>query len=359
MAIAASSKELYELLDRNSPSKATFQTDGGSATMDFIIERKKAGYVIEDILGSVFKANDGTGRLIRKLPAAHPYYDWLFASKINNIEGIRPIGRELGETYQKDKSLNYIYDFVTYEQYKVSIQFEPRPYLMMNDTDLKGKQEQKKWYYNLAEDFVNFTDVKEYLRFVDIECEPAAEFLSSPQGQFRFKTSDNTAPGGPPPNGGSSVTNQNGGGINLLVVKRKIKFTWFFVPYEVIFAENVISGFGKVNQYDFYGFPAGSLLLEGTEVKRYPPPEQMIKPDPVNAGPVAQKLCDVTFVFNCLMQPQKDLSTKIPASTGFRKTYGHNLLPRAGELKYYYVEGDFNSRPVYESYPMERLFQVI
>ena len=59
MAIAASSKELYELLDRNSPSKATFQTDGGSATMDFIIERKKVGYVIEDILGSVYKSGNG------------------------------------------------------------------------------------------------------------------------------------------------------------------------------------------------------------------------------------------------------------------------------------------------------------
>ena len=39
MAIAASSKELYELLDSNSPSKATFLSDGGSATMVFIIER--------------------------------------------------------------------------------------------------------------------------------------------------------------------------------------------------------------------------------------------------------------------------------------------------------------------------------
>jgi len=53
-----------------------------------------------------------------------------------------------------------------------------------------------------------------------------------------------------------------------------------------------------------------------------------------------------------MMQPTKDLSTVIPAATGFKIPYGHNLLPRAGELKYYYVECNFQNqgRPVYESY---------
>lgn len=358
MAIENSSRELYELLDRTSPSKASFQTDGGSATMDFIIDRDKVGYMPSEILGSVYKAEDGTGRLLRKLPAAHPFYDWLYATRINNIEGMQPYGRELGETYQKDKSLNYIYDFVTYRKYKVQVQFEPRPYLMINDDDLKAKAEEKKWYYNTKDEFVKFNDPKEWLRFVDIECEPNAEFLSSPQGQFMFKTSDQTPPNNLP------VTNQNGGGINILIVKRKIKITWFFVPYEVIFSENVISGLGKVNQYEFYGFPAGSLLLEGTEVKRYPPPEQLIKQDPITKGPVAQKLCDITFVFNSIIQSSKDLSTKIPAATKFKIPFGHNLCLRPGELKYHMVESNyppnqgFSNRTIYESYPMERLFRL-
>jgi len=64
------------------------------------------------------------------------------------------------------------------------------------------------------------------------------------------------------------------------------------------------------------------------------------------------------------MQPYRDLSADIPASTGFKITYGHNLLPRAGELKYYYVQTKnpsnpaLDGRPVYESYPMERLFKL-
>lgn len=358
MPIENSARELHELFDRISPSKASFQVDGGSASMDFIIDREKLGSMVSEILGSVYKAGDGTGRLVRKLPAAHPYYDWLYATRINNIEGLQPYGRELGETYQRDNSLNYIYDFVTYQKYRVQVQFEPRPYLMLNDENLKGMSKVKKWYYNLNNAFVNFTDPYEWLRYVDIECEPSAEFLTSPQGQFFFKTSDASAPNNMP------VTNQNGGGVNILIVKRKIKMTWFFVPYEIVFAENVTSGLGKVNQYPFYGFPAGSLLLEGTEVKRYPPPEQIIKPDPLGTGPVAQKLCDITFVFSCLTQGNNDLSTKIPASTPFKISYGHNLLPRAGELKYHYAETKYDlnpalsGRPVYESYPMERLFRL-
>ncbi len=354
MAIETISKDMHELFDRTSLSKSSFQTDGGSATMDFIVEKAKLGDVISGILGTVQKANDGTGMLKRVLPAAHPYYDWLFASKITNIEGLQPVGRALGESYQRDKSLNYIYDFVIYNKYKVSVQFEPRPYLMMSDDELRGKKRDVKWYYNLNDDFENFTDPCEYLRFVDIECEPNAEFLSSPQGQFLFKTSNNSAPNNLP------VSNQNGGGVNLLIVKRKVKFTWFFVPYEIVFRENVTSGLGKVNQYPFFGFPAGSLLLEGTEVKRYPPPSQLVANDPVNNSSVLSKLCDITFIFNCMMQPTKDLSTVIPAATGFKIPYGHNLLPRAGELKYYYVECNFQNqgRPVYESYPMERLFKL-
>ena len=358
MPIENSARELHELFDRISPSKASFQIDGGSASMDFIIDRDKLGSMVSEILGSVYKAGDGTGRLVRKLPAAHPYYDWLYATRINNIEGLQPYGRQLGEDYQKDKSLNYIYDFVTYTKYRVQVQFEPRPYLMINDDDLKGKAENKKWYYNTKDEFVQFNDPKEYLRFVDLECEPNAEFLSSPQGQFVFKTSDGSAPNNLP------VSNQNGGGINILVVKRKIKMTWFFVPYQIVFAENVISGLGKVNQYDFYGFPAGSLLLEGTEVKRYPPPEQLLKQDPLWSGPVAQKVCDITFVFNSIMQATRDLSTKLPAKTNFKIPYGHNLVPRPGELKYHYVETNYPSsallgnRPIYESYPMERLFRL-
>ena len=60
MAIEPSARNLYELIDRTSPSSASFQTDGGAATMDFIIDRANLGALVSDILGSVYKAGDGT-----------------------------------------------------------------------------------------------------------------------------------------------------------------------------------------------------------------------------------------------------------------------------------------------------------
>lgn len=353
MAITASAQNLLERIEGTSPSKAQFQTDGGSATMNFLVKKANLGAVVSEILGKVEKSGDASGRLKRILPAAHPYYDWLYATRINNIEGIRPNGRELGESYQKDTSLNYIYDFITYEYYRVEVQFEPRPYLMLQDEDLKGYETQMRWYYNTSLSFENFTNPAEYMRFVDIEIEPAGEFLSSPVGQFQFKTASTAAPHL------QDVTNQNGGGVNLFVPKSKIKFTWYFVPYEIAFSENVLSAFGKINQYDFFGYPKGSLLMIGTEVKRYPPPEQLLRVDPAFGTSVSQKLCDISFVCSCFIPPTKDLSTDIPASDAFKIKYGHNLLPRAGELKYYYVESSFNNRTVYESYPFERMFRLI
>lgn len=357
MPISSTARNLYELIDRQSPSKASFQIDGGSATMDFIIDRANLGNMVSDILGSVEKTGEVSGRLKRRLPAAHPYYNWLYATKINDITGLKPYGRQLGESYQVEPELNHIYDFTTYEKYKVQVQFEPRPYLMMDDEELKGKERTVRWYYDVDLNFVDFQDPMEYLRFVDIETKPQAEFLSSPVGQFVFKTQS----------GGGvndvSVTNQNGGGVNMIIVKSEVRFTWFFVPYEIAFSENISDAFGKVNQYDFFGYPKGTLLMVGAETKRYPPPEQLQRLDPAFNTSVSQKLCDITLVCSAFIQPSRDLSTDIPASDAFKIKDGHNLLPAAGTLKYNYVESvssvsGATKRPIYDSYPFERMFRL-
>lgn len=351
---------LAEFFDKESPSTASFQTDGGSASMDLLIDGDKLEYVINGVLGSVQKANDGTGRIIRNLPTAHPYYDWLYATKIDNIQGIKPTKRLFGSDYQRQTQL-HLRDFVFYEKYKLRIDFEPRPYLIATDEVIGASRERKRWWKDLGDNSELFTDNKEYLRFFDIECEPNAEILSSPQGQFKFFRTDNSPPHDTP------ISNQNGGGVGIIVPKRKIKFTWFFVPYQVVFADNITNGLGKVNQYAFYGYPPGTLLLEGIEVKRYPPPAQMILADPFAQGPVSAKLCDITFVCNAIVQSPQDLGSGIPpydANGNFKVPFGHNLVPWPGDLKYYYSLSSappgagFTPRPIYGSYPFERLFLV-
>lgn len=351
---------LAEFFDKESPSAASFQTDGGAATMELMVDGDKLNYLINGVLGYVQKANDGTGRIIRGLPAAHPYYDWLYATKISDIVGLRPTKRLIGSDFQRQSQL-HMRDFVFYEKYKLKIDFEPRPYLIATDETINGVREQKRWHKDLAGNFEFFTDNKEYLRFFDLECEPSAEILSSPQGQFKFFRTDNTAPHDTP------ISNQNGGGVGIIVAKRKLKFTWFFVPYEIVFANNIAAGLGKVNQYGFYGYPPGSLLLEGIETKRYPPPAQIILPDPFTKGPVSSKLCDITFVCSALVQSSLDLGGGIPAYPAigdYKVPFGHNLVPWPGDLKYYYSLSSappgagFTPRPIYGSYPFERLFLV-
>lgn len=352
---------LAEFFDKESPSNASFQTDGGSASMELLIDGDKLSYLINGVLGWVRSANDGTGRIDRGLPAAHPYFDWLYATKIESIQGIRPTERRLGADYQRQNQL-HMRDFVFYEKYKVKIDFEPRPYLLATDSDINGRRRTKRWHKDLDGNVEFFTDNMEYLRFFDIECEPGAEILSSPQGQFKFNRTDLAVPHDTP------ISNQNGGGVGIVVPKRKIKFTWFFVPYQVVFGDNITLGLGKVNQYPFYGYPAGTLLLEGIETKRYPPPAQIILADPFIQGPVVSKLCDITFVCSCLNQSTQDLGGGIPPTLpqgSFKIPYGHNLVPWPGDIKYYYALSSvpaggpiITPRPIYGSYPFERLFLV-
>jgi hypothetical protein len=135
----------------------------------------------------------------------------------------------------------------------------------------------------------------------------------------------------------------------------------------VVFQDQISYGLGKVNQYTFYGFPPGSLLLEGVEIKKYPPPFQEFLADPLTQGPVASKVCDVTFVVSCLVQNPNDLGGGRPviAPVGqYAIPFGHNLVPWPGDLNFYYTETKpppsigLTSRPIYGSYPFERLFLV-
>lgn len=360
MPTNTTTRRLAEAMAKESPSKAAFQTDGGSASMDFVLNYDEMQGIVSNILGSVKKSGDGG--LERRLPAAHPYYDWLYASKITSIQGISPNGRLLatGAGVQRQHQI-FVRDAVTYEKYRISIDFETRPYLVAMDSTIKSQQEEKTWYYNVQDHSVKFKDCKEYLRYLDIDCEQNAEFLSSPQGQFKFFRSD-----GLPPHE-TSISNQNGGGVNIIIAKRKLKFTWFFVPYQVVFQDQISYGLGKVNQYPFYGYPAGSLLLEGVEVKKYPPPFQEFLADPLTQGPVASKVCDVTFVVSCLVQSPNDLGggrPVVPPAGQFKIPFGHNLVPWPGDLNFYYTETrpptgvGLTSRPIYGSYPFERLFLV-
>lgn len=354
-----------ETIARISPSKARFSTGGGAATVEYIIPAANIGMFIQNILGNVSKSANGS--LKRILPAAHPYYDWLYASEISNIEGISPSGVADASNYQRIIQ-SHFKDVATYRFYKLTVNFQPRPYLIIDDATLSGYAETKLQYTDLGSPpaSVSFVDRKEYARFVEISVDPNAEYLTTAVNTFVFSTplSGSGSPDGKP------VANQNGGGINLLVSKPTVKLTWYFVPYEIVFSSNIQEAQGKVNQNTFFNFPPGSLLFTGVETNKYSPPYQNIAQSPLTARPEQTRLCDITFVFK-LFAPKTSELGLLPIAdpgmvvvngqtTGFAIPYGHNLCPWPSDLKYYYAKiGNdklLPGRPIYTAYPMEKLF---
>lgn len=367
MPTNATTEVAAETISRISPSKARFSTGGGAATVEYIIPAANLTGFISNILGNVSKAGDGS--LKRTLPAAHPYFDWLYASEISNIEGLSPSGVYDASKYQRITQTHFK-DVAAYRFYKMTVNFQPRPYLIIDDANLKSYRQTIPEYLDLNNPpaHTDFLDCVEYMRFVELTMEPNAEFLTTAVNTFVFSS---PATGGAYPNG-KPVANQNGGGINMLVSKPTVKITWYFVPYQAVFSRNIQDGMGKVNQNRFFDFEAGTLLLTGVESNKYSPPYQNVAQSPISTynRPETTRLCDITFIFKLFEPKISDLGS-LPdddpgmfpdgfTTSGYAIPYGHNLVPWPSDLKYYYarIADDklLPGRPIYISYPMEKLF---
>lgn len=357
MPFNATTGDAAERIDRISPSKTSFSTGGGAASVEYILQRSQMGSFIRDILGAA--AFTAQGNLNRYLPAAHPQYDYLYATRITGIEGIAPEGRLEAAPLQRILQ-NHFRDVAIYTQYRMTVEFEPRPYLIETDENLNGLFEKKNYYYDFQDTTKKeiFTDCKEYNRFLEISMETNAEFLTSPTNVFQYR--HGWCDGNP-------VGATSGAGINVLICKPVIKMTWYFVPYEMVFCKNITDALGRVNQYDFMNFKAGSLLFKGIEVNKYAPPFQLIgQAAAVGGRPEATRMCDITYVFELFRQNPNDFGDGFPPAAVNEATpaFGHNLTINGTDYKYYYVSARPNAlnpkqdyRPIYLSYPMEKLFR--
>lgn len=362
--------QYYERIDSVSPSTAAFGMDGGSSQIDFIVNRTQIEAFLENILGGAVLGIDG--RLSRALPMAHPEFNWMYASKINTFQGVGLAGANVSEdspisivdTVERKMPLF----LAVYEKYRISVQFEPRPYLVLTDT--QTHQYQKDTFYYKPDGVVgNFTDWGEYRRFTRIEFEPHAELLTSNNGAF-FHHSPSLPGGLAQPIGGAT-----GAGPRIVVVKNKVKITWFFVPYKMVTSVNITEAYGRIS-YDasfatpFFGFPQGSLLFEGININDYPGPFPTTAVDfgaPPDAEDIdqsiyANKYCDIVFNFSHFEIP-KELQADPPAggvlNPGVVSDH-HNRLPHTGLMKYTYVSNGNNSatsRPVFWSYNFRKLFR--
>ena len=367
-------KSYWERIDSMSPSTAAFGMDGGSAQIDFIVNRDNLQSFLKNMLGDA-KIN-ANGSLNRTIPMAHPEFNWMYASRINSFQGIGAAGiSSSGNTLVSitDTVERNIPEFVAlYEKYRISVQFEPRPYLLLTDAQTHQYKNQTH-SIDTGGNMVVYDDYAEYLRYTRIEFEPSAELLPSNNGSFFWHSPE--LPGGFP----QAINAAIGAGPKIVVVKNKVKITWFFVPYKLVTNINFKQAYGRINYelppippfvIPFFGFEAGSLLFEGLTVNDYPgafpattvdfgaPPNT----EKINESIYANKYCDIVFNFSNFQVPP-ELRANSPVGALFNLNViseNHNRLPHPGIMKYAYscnAAVPANGRPIYWSYNMSKLFR--
>lgn len=218
------------------PSPAAFsqgyalQMDGSQATWTIdmnwldIMERNYAA----EILGYSRRIAGNNNSIERNLPVAHPYFSWLYATAINNIQGFGHKGK-----YQANFASGNI---SSYDRARVTIGFSTLPFDIMSDLQLQI-----------------FHGSDESYRYVTKLSRATSEYIAIERGFFKFAE-------GAGPAGQSFPL-----GTGRVTVKVDLEWIWNQVPDTYIFnssgiATNIFSCLGKVNSTAIWGYPAGTLL---------------------------------------------------------------------------------------------------
>lgn len=330
----------------------------------------------------------------RALPIAHPRYPFMYCSGVQSVQGMkfqRMTDYAAWEQSELDKPNEGMLApafpvFPEYTMYDVKLGFSARSYKVWPNTEILFRRKHINYYPPNADFTVTVKDVwPEWERFTFTQPEPKFETLSAQQGSYHFWT-----PPGPLAVAGLGPITQVGQ-IKIPYPSTKLAVTWFNVPYRFTTGEGVYGNKGDlvnktvfeyaaytVNQYEFLGKPAGTLLFEGVQIS-----EPQVRPfpsvyeEPPGSGKYAYEnifTCDITMFF-LHRDPKAEIDY---AGLGYEpggtiNTYnnvyaGHNLLPDARIGKYYagvytqaldgakQVVSQTAQNTIYPSFPHELLF---
>lgn len=292
-------------------------SQGASSAWEVWMFLDQPTYLAGFIAGVLGYARKNGTTIRRSLPARHPLLPWCWASSVGWEGGFGPTG--------KREALDGVTASFKYLQCRVN--YEAPPYAILAD------------------------GVPEYLRFVVLTSEPNSEFLTRRYGSYRW-------PAGTP-NLTSYVLAE---GIPQLLIKERLVFTWIQVPDDGFFTnggqaypgavpQKAIDGLGKVNSAEFYGYPAGTLLLEGF---RLTPVAMPILPSIIgkdNFDGYPQRAWNVDYYVTLFNPP--------PADTNKR---GHNLFPHPTQPEWYRIHkkggADTEGFWRYQTYDYTKLFEM-
>lgn len=322
--------------------------DGGRAVVKYLVDESNLEQACVDLLGGA--AIPERAGIQRKLPAAHPQWQWLFCDRIANIEGLgfkQKVNSRAEEAIGIFVEAEPIQYYARYKQYEITAEFSPRPYPVLLDTSIP-----RKFIVYYKDDGAAQNDfyASEWLRYVEIVEKPAAEYLTAVNGQLVFKMDVN------PGWGDIKDKAVPGGQLRQLIQSVMLEVKWHQVPYSFLLSTNsyIDRCMGRVNQNAWNNYPAGSLLLHSMTVDRvYTPPFPEWIPFNGAFVPSQQKMCDLTF-----HMMKKNIAPKqaYTVTNNSHVPYGHNVIFNTQDTNWYYVENKVSGLPLYPSFPFELLF---
>jgi hypothetical protein len=344
--------EYRERADDFGPSSAGFGVEGGKVTVSYFVDDEDLDATIVDLLGGVSRRGDGS--LTRKLPKAHPRFPWMFASRIETCVGWKSNksadsdGTREAEPFLEAETME---KYGTWEEYLLTVVFEPRPYPVLPDSAITARLEA---YYDEDGSPVNATVANEWDRFTYYEFAGGPELITAQHGQMVFATGSLATPPAPPK--GFTFS----GFPRMLVPGCTLIYHWVQVPASVVDSANsyLMDYQGYINQLDWDGWPAGSLLYDRIgNVKRYTPPYPAEVVGPGGVGFSVERLCDVELIFKYTKRNVQSPPT--PANPNWIAA-GHNCPPWLVDRKFYYVQNSTsdteNQAPTFLSIPFSLLF---
>ncbi len=307
-----------EYIDKGDVPTAAFQFGSDSTQASLTIDIPWNEFLNLDFAWEILGRSSRQGDLLhRELPWQCPYIPWLWATRIDNLHGVKFLGKH--DARNGGGKVNY------FDRARMTVTFTTLPYTVYDDN-------------KIATVFAG----DESERYVDKRRKTTAEFISLDKQSFRY--TEGTVPR--KPNGLALLL-----GLNKLNVKVDLDWTWYDVPNDYLFnadgvESRLIPALGCVNATDVWGFPIGTLLML-----------------PYEMTPTAQPASPLLLGFPSISSPPRTWAVRFlfkfwdPERGTGATTRGHNTTIWPKDMRFYRIGSKEGNRPQYESYEFRNLFK--
>ncbi|MBP3956473.1 hypothetical protein J8F10_14425 [Gemmata sp. G18] len=302
----------------------------------------------------VGSGTNNAGKIDRTLPPVHPFRPELSAAGVTGMVGV---GQQFPGTSVQVFGLPPVTDqFPLYAQYDYKVRFAKRPYFLLPNEKINVTNGT---YFKPDGTSVSYLYADEWRRFTSTTRVPSNDFANATTGMMTFRTDTAADPDSfPYPNT-----------VFMSLQNSVIEITWYQVPYRYLLdfgtQRSYLTRFvSTVNQSDWNGYAAGSLLYLGATPTSYLPASPKIQKllNALAVGLDQNLLCNVKLRFLHTAR----VGTDVPQSSHALLTNknnvaaGHNCLPNFADRKFYYAVGEGATEPVkkatFESFPFQLFF---